>query len=88
MLLTRFHPAPLKEIGRLRFRAMTEADREVYADVVDEDALIAYTDGETWIIEGDMVRIIHIDQQKLDAKQQIYVLEQWGTHFGDAALLG
>ena len=74
----RFHPAPLKEMARLKFRELSPADRETYTDVVDQHALIAYTDYQTWIIEGDMLRIIEIDQEQMLASQQCFALEAWG----------
>ena len=74
----RFHPAPLKEMARLKFRELSPADRETYTDVVDQHALIAYTDYQTWIIEGDMVRIIEVDQEQMLASQQFFALEAWG----------
>ena len=77
-MATRFHPAPLKEMARLKFQEMSDADREVYADVVDQHALIAFTDDQTWIIEGDMLRIVQVHQSKMQAHQQFYVLEAWG----------
>ena len=77
-LTTRFHPAPLKEMARLKFREMSDADRDVYADVVDQHALIAFTDDQTWIIEGDMLRIVEVHQGKMEARQQFFALEPWG----------
>jgi hypothetical protein len=74
----RFHPAPLKEMARLKFRELSPADRETYTDVVDQHALIAYTDYQTWIIEGDMLRIIEVDQEQMLASQQFFALEAWG----------
>lgn len=75
----RFHPAPLKEMARLRFREMTEVDRSNYTDVVDQHALIACSGGQTWIIEGDMLRIIEVRRGRTLADQQFYALEPWGT---------
>ena len=63
---------------RLKFREMSDADREVYADVLDEHALIAFTDDQTWIIEGNMLRLFEVHQGKMQAYQQFYVLEPWG----------
>ena len=77
-MATRFHPALLKEIAHLKFRELSPADRETYTDVVDQHALIAYTDYETWIIEGDMLRIIEVDQEQMLASQQFFALEAWG----------
>jgi hypothetical protein len=77
-MATRFHPAPLKEMARLKFRELSPTDRETYPDVVDQQALIAYTDCQTWIIEGDMLRIIEVDQDRLHAFQQFFALEPWG----------
>ena len=77
-MATRFHPAPLKEMARLRFRELSPADREAYPDVIDQHALIAYTDCQTWILEGDMLRIIEIDQEQMLASQQFFALEPWG----------
>ena len=74
----RFHPAPLKEMARLKFRELSPTDRETYTDVVDQHALIAYTDYQTWIIEGDMLRIIEVDQKQMLASQQFFALEAWG----------
>jgi hypothetical protein len=74
----RFHPAPLKEMARLKFRELSPADRETYPDVIDQHALIAYTDCQTWIIEGDMLRIIEVDQDQMLASQQFFALEPWG----------
>ena len=59
-MATWFHPAPFKEMARLKFQEMSDADREVYADVVDQHALIAFTDDQTWIIESDMLRIVQV----------------------------
>jgi hypothetical protein len=39
-----------KELARLKFGPLSEADREVYRDVRDEDALIAYSHDKTFII--------------------------------------
>ena len=77
-MATRFHPALLKEMARLKFRELSPADRETYPDVVDQHALIAYTDCQTWIIEGDMLRIIEVDQEQMLASQQFFALEPWG----------
>ncbi len=77
-MTARFHPAPLKEMARLKFRELSPADRETYPDVVDQHALIAYSDYETWIIEGDMLRIIEVDQEQMLASQQFFALEPWG----------
>ena len=77
-MATRFHPALLKEIARLKFHELSPADRETYPDVVDPHALIAYTDYETWIIEGDKLRIIEVDQEQMLASQQFFALEPWG----------
>jgi hypothetical protein len=74
----RFHPAPLKEMARLKFRELSPADRETYTDVIDQHALIAYSDYQTWIIEGDMLRIIEVDQEQMLASQQYFALEPWG----------
>ena len=41
-------------------------------------ALIAFTDDQTWIIEGDMLRIVEVHQGKMQAHQQFYALEPWG----------
>ena len=77
-MATRFHPALLKEIAHLKFHELSPADRETYPDVVDQHALIAYTDYQTWIIEGDMLRIIEVDQEQMLASQQFFALEAWG----------
>jgi len=77
-MATRFHPAPLKEMARLRFRQMTDADRYVYDDVADQHALIAFADGQTWIIEDDTLRIVEVHQGKMQVGQQFYALELWG----------
>ena len=77
-MTTRFHPAPLKEMARLKFRELSPADRETYTDVIDQHALIAYSDYQTWIIEGDMLRIIEVDQEQMLASQQYFALEPWG----------
>ena len=77
-MATRFHPALLKEIARLKFHELSPADRETYTDVVDQHALIAYTDCQTWIIGGDMLRIIEVDQERMLASQQFFALEPWG----------
>jgi hypothetical protein len=74
----RFHPAPLKEMARLKFRELSPLDRETYTDVVDQHALIAYSDHQTWIIEGELLRIIEVDQERLHASQQFFALEPWG----------
>jgi len=77
-MATCFHPAPLKEMARLKFRQMTDADRYVYDDVADQHALIAFADGQTWIIEGDTLRILEVHQGKMQVGQQLYALELWG----------
>ena len=77
-MATRFHPALLKEIARLKFHELSPADRETYPDVVDPHALIAYTEYKSWIIEGDMLRIIEVDQEQMLASQQFFALEPWG----------
>jgi len=74
----RFHPAPLKEMARLDFREMELCDRETFPDIADEHALIAYTGDETWIIEGDTLRVIQIDQKTMASSQQFYFLDAWG----------
>jgi hypothetical protein len=79
LLITRYHPAPLKEMARLRFREMTDADRKAYADVADQHALIACCGPQTWIIEGDMLRIIEIQRGRTQADQQFFALEPWST---------
>jgi hypothetical protein len=79
LLATRYHPAPLKEMARLRFREMTDADRKAYADVADQHALIASCGPQTWIIEGDMLRIIEIQRGRTQADQQYFALEPWST---------
>ena len=43
-----------KKLARLNFRPMTDADRDVYTDVVDQDALIGHSHDETWVIEGEL----------------------------------
>jgi hypothetical protein len=65
-------------MARLKFRELSPADRETYTDVIDQHALIAYSDYQTWIIEGDMLRIIEVDQEKMLASQQYFALEPWG----------
>lgn len=82
-MTTRFHPAPLKEMARMRFREMTEADRMAYADVVDQHALIARCGPQTWIIEGDMLRIIEVRRGRMQADQQFFALESWGDAFAE-----
>jgi hypothetical protein len=67
-----------KELARLTFRPMADADRDVYADVVDQDALIAYSHDETWIIEGELLRVVRVSQSKMKATQQYFILEPWG----------
>ena len=81
-MATCFHPAPLKEMARLKFRQMTDADRYVYDDVADQHALIAFADGQTWIIEGDTLRILEVHQGKMQVGQQLYALELWGDTSG------
>ncbi len=67
-----------KELARLTFRVMTEADRDVYTDVVDQEALIAYSHDQTWIIEGELLRVIRVSQSETKATQQYFILEPWG----------
>ena len=67
-----------KKLARLNFRPMTDADRDVYTDVVDQDALTAYSHDETWIIEGELLRVIRVSQSKMKATQQYFILEPWG----------
>ena len=67
-----------KDLARLNFRPMSDADRDVYADVSDPDALIAYTHDETWIIEGELLRVVRVHPTKLKATQQYFILEPWG----------
>lgn len=64
-------------MARMRFREMTAADRDAHADVVDQHALIAHSRGQTWIIEGDMLRIIEVRQGQAPAVQQFFALEAW-----------
>jgi hypothetical protein len=71
----------LKELGRLKFGPLSEADREVYADVRDEDALIAYSHDKTFIIESDLLRVVQVRQGQLKAVQQYFILEPWGDPF-------
>jgi hypothetical protein len=54
-----------KELARLKFNPLSAADRDVYADVRDEGALVAYTHDRTFIIEGDLLRVIRVRQSKL-----------------------
>ena len=68
----------LKDLARLNFRPMTDADRDVYAEVTDQEALIAYTHDQTWIIEGDLLRVVRVNQTTLKAIQQYFILEAWG----------
>ena len=58
---------------------MTDADRDVYKGIVDQDTLIAYSHDETWIIEGGLLRVIRVSQSKMKATQQYFILEPWGT---------
>ena len=67
-----------KKLARLNFRPMTDADRDVYTDVVDQDALIAYSHDETCIIEGELLRVIRVSQSKMKATQRYFILEPWG----------
>ena len=67
-----------KELARLTFHPMTDADRAVYSDVVDQDALIAYSHDQTWILEGELLRVIRVSQSKMKATQQYFILEPWG----------
>jgi hypothetical protein len=41
--------------------------------VSDPEALIAYTHNETWIIEGELLRVVRVHATKLKAVQQ-YIL--------------
>jgi hypothetical protein len=70
----------LKELARLKFGPLSEADREVYRDVRDEDALIAYSHDKTFIIESDLLRVVQVRQRKLKVVQQYFNLEAWGDH--------
>jgi hypothetical protein len=70
-----------KELARLKFGPLSEADREVYTDVRDEDALIAYSHDKTFIIESDLLRVVQVRQRKLKAVQQYFILEPWGDPF-------
>ena len=38
----------LKELARLKFGPLSDADRDVYTDVRDEEALIAFTHDQTF----------------------------------------
>ena len=67
-----------KELVRLNFRPLTDADRDVYVDVSDSEALIAYTHNETWIIEGELLRVVRVHPTKLKAVQQYFILDTWG----------
>ena len=67
-----------KELIRLNFRPLSDADRDVYADVNDPEALIAYSHDETWIIEGELLRVVRVHPTKLKATQQYFILEAWG----------
>jgi hypothetical protein len=62
-----------KELARLTFHPMTDADRDVYSDVVDQEALIAYSHDQTWIIEGELLRVIRVCQSKMKATQQYFI---------------
>ena len=53
-----------KELIRLNFRPLSDADRDVYADVNDPEALIAYSHDETWIIEGELLRVVRVHPKK------------------------
>ena len=67
-----------KELARLNFRPLSDADRDVYADVSDPEALIAYSHAETWIIEGELLRVVRVHPTMLKATQQYFILEAWG----------
>ena len=67
-----------KKLARLNFRPMTDADRDVYKGIVDQDALIAYSHDEPWVIEGELLRVIRVSQSKMKATQQYFILEPWG----------
>jgi hypothetical protein len=67
-----------KELARLTFRPLSDADRDVYANVSDPEALIAYTHDQTWIIEGELLRVVRVNQNKTTAIQQYFILEPWG----------
>jgi hypothetical protein len=75
----RLYLAPLKTMTGLRFRTMMEEERETYPDVKDEFALIAYTDDETWIIDGKFLRIIYVDQKDTLAVETRFFLDDWAT---------
>ena len=81
-MASRFHPAPLKAMARMRFRQMTAVDRAAYCDVVDQHALIAHSRGQAWIIEGDTLRIV--DDGRATADQQFFALEAWRNALADA----
>jgi hypothetical protein len=70
-----------KDLARLNFRPMSDADRDVYANVSDPEALIAYSHDQTWIIEGELLRVIHVNQNKTTATQQYFILEPWGDAY-------
>jgi hypothetical protein len=67
-----------KELARLNFRPLSDADRDVYADASDPEALIAYSHDQTWIIEGELLRVVRVNQNKTKATQQYFILEPWG----------
>ena len=73
--MDRLHCAPLQTMALLKFKAMSDLDREAYGNVGDPQALIAFTDRYTWIIEGDMLRVIEVSQSEMLARQQYFVLE-------------
>ena len=71
----------MKELARLKFNPLSEADRDVYTDVRDEEAFIAYTHDQTFIIEADLLRVVQVRQGKLKAVKQYFILEPWGEPF-------
>jgi hypothetical protein len=36
---------------------------------------------QSWIIEGELLRIVRVSQSKSNATQQYFILEPWGDHF-------
>ena len=67
-----------KELARLTFRPLSDVDRDVYANVSDPEALIAYSHDQTWIIEGELLRVVLVNQNKTTAVQKYFILEPWG----------
>ena len=78
--MARLYIAPLKTMVGMRFRTFMEDERALYPDVRDDFALIGYNDDETWIIERNFLRIIHVDQETMKASETRFFLDDWAAH--------